>query len=397
MKIAQVSPYDYAYPSGVVDHIRHLVSEFQRVGHTVKIIAPSSSDQSEVQDNVYKIGGIVPVPFSGSIARISLSPRAYRTIKRILQQEQFDVIHIHEPLVPVMGPVVLRHSKTLNVGTFHAYRESDFAYYYGKPILQRFIGRVHGRICVSQSARQLVERYFPGEYTVIPNGIDPSRFAHPDVAPFPRWMDGRCNILIIGRFEKRKGHRYLLQAFPRVQRYFPDVRLIVAGGDGPQRDDCERMVAEMGLKNVEFYLDFPEEDKPRLLRSAHVFCAPSTGGESFGIVLLEAMSAGLPIVAGDIPGYRNVMTDGVEGFLVNPEDPAALSEALIRLLSDSDLRAKMGEAGRRQAPNYTWDKVARQVLDFYEETKRRMIRRQQLMSALTGQKKLSFHPSGGAS
>lgn len=383
MKIALVSPYDYPYPGGVTEHIHHLESEFSRRGHVVKIIAPSSTDRDELSDNIYRIGGIVPVPASGSIARITLSPRSYRWVKEILLRERFDIVHLHEPLMPVLCLVALRHSKSVNIGTFHAYRESNFAYLAGKPVLQRFVRRLHGRIAVSPPARDLVSRYFPGEYTIIPNGIDVETFGNEHVEPLPQFMDGKLNVLFVGRMEKRKGLRYLLQAWPAISRQFPKTRLIVVG-EGDLREESERFAAENRLPNVVFTGFVCNAELPRYYRTADIFCAPSTGFESQGIVLLEAMAAGRPIVASGIAGYASVITDGQQGILVPPGDHASLAVALARLLGDDELRRRMGEAGRSTARNYDWANVAGRVLSLYEEVTYQVTRRAHLRGVLKG-------------
>ncbi len=377
MKIALVSPYDYPYPGGVTEHIHHLEMEFTRRGHIVKIIAPSSTNKDELNQNIYRIGGIVPVPVSGSIARITLSPSAYRWMKRILHKERFDIVHLHEPLMPVLCLVTLRHSKSVNIGTFHAYRESNFAYLAGKAVLKRFVGRLHGCIAVSPPARELVSKYFPGEYEIIPNGIDVETFGAEGIPPLPQYKDDKLNVLFVGRMEKRKGLRYLLSTWPAITQQYPQTRLIVVG-EGDLREECERFVAENRLANVVFVGFVSNEDLPRYYHTADIFCAPSTGFESQGIVLLEAMAAGRPVVASSIAGYRSVITDGQEGLLVPPEDDTSLAVAIARLLGEPDMRERMGLAGRLTAQHYAWDRVAGQVLDYYQEVRRQVARRAHL-------------------
>jgi phosphatidylinositol alpha-mannosyltransferase len=381
MKIALVSPYDFPYPGGVTEHIYHLEMEFVRRGHVVKIIAPSSTSKHELSDNIYRIGGIVPVPVSGSIARITLSPGSYRWVKQILNRERFDIVHLHEPLMPVLCLVALRHSKSVNIGTFHAYREGNFAYLAGKAVLKRFIGRLHGRIAVSPPARELVNRYFPGDYEIIPNGIDLDYFGSESITPLPQFMDGKLNVLFVGRMEKRKGLRYLLRAWASIMRQYPDTRLIVVG-DGDLREECERYVAANRLANVVFVGFVTNEELPRYYRTAHVFCAPSTGFESQGIVLLEAMAAGRPIVATSIAGYASVISDGEQGWLVPPGDSMSLAVAMGSLLGNEALRDRMGRAGLQSAQKYAWDKIATRVLTYYEDVTRRVTRRAHLRDVL---------------
>jgi phosphatidylinositol alpha-mannosyltransferase len=380
VKIALVSPYDYPYPGGVTEHVQNLKREFEARGHTVKILAPSSNDQDELEDNVYKVGGIVPMSGSGSTFRIMLSPRAYRRIRSILTEERFDIVHCHEPLMPLLPVIVLRHSKTVNIGTFHAYRESQMAYYYGRPILRRFMGRLHGRICVSDASWQLINRYFPGEYRIIPNGINLLEFGGPNIQPIPQFQDGKINILFLGRMDDRKGFRYLLNAFSAVKPQCPEARLIVAGGY--VEDDIagfRRQVAEQGIKDVVFVGRVSPEDKPRYYKTCHIFCAPSTGFESQGIVLLEALAAGRALIASDIPGYRTVVKNEENGLLVPPRNEAALAAGLVRLLGSPALRDELGELGRQRAQRYSWDRVATEILGYYDDVRHKVERRGRLM------------------
>jgi phosphatidyl-myo-inositol alpha-mannosyltransferase len=366
VKIALVSPYDYPYPGGVTEHISHLHDEFKRRGHEVHIIAPQSAKvRQQGGEIVHAVGTVVPVPSNGSVARISLSLRLSRQVKEILQREQFEVIHLHEPLLPALPITVLRHSHTVNVGTFHAFAQSNYGYYYGKLILRYFFRRLHGRIAVSPPARDFVADYFPAHYEIIPNGIDYERFATPH-PPLERPGEGGPTILFVGRMEKRKGLKYLIRAMIGVWNHFPDARLLVAGG-GPLLEDYKRLVEDNGLPNVEFAGFVPAKDLPRYYQSCDIFCAPSTGQESFGIVLLEAMAAGKPLVATDIGGYSSVVQHGKEGFLVPPKDEQALALSLVRLLSDADLRSRMGMAGQSRAALFSWDKVADRVLGYYED------------------------------
>lgn len=373
MKIALISPYDFAFPSGVNNNITHTAACFREWGHEVTIIGPCSDDEASLPPNfIHALGGVLSFPFAGSMARINLSPRVYRQVKKLLQQHQFDVVHLHEPMTPALPLVALRHAplcpKSLFVGTFHAYRESSASYYYGKPILKRFFKRLNGRIAVSFAARDYIASYFDGDYVIIPNGIDVKRFGDPRIEPWPQYQDGKLNILFVGRLEKRKGFRFLLRAFQRVKALMPQTRLIVVGAyDEEDKQPFEEYVQEHRLADVCFVGWVSDEELPRYYRSCDIFCAPSTGFESFGLILLEAMAAGKPIVTCDIPGYRTVMADGQEGLMVPPEDESALAQALIRLLSDPAARHVMGQRGRAKAQAYAWERVSEQVLIYYQE------------------------------
>ncbi|MDE3088174.1 MAG: glycosyltransferase family 4 protein, partial [Chloroflexota bacterium] len=336
MKIALVSPYDYPYPGGVTEHISALDKQFRALGHDTRIIAASSTNEDVLGEHVIKVSGAVSrVPYSGSTARITLSPQVYRRIKKILRDEKFDIVHVHEPTVPVLSLVVLRHSHAVNVGTFHAYRESSAIYEYMRPLLQRVFNRLDGRIFVSEAVREYITQYFPGDSTVIPNGIDCARFSSPDLQPIEKFNDGRPNILFVGRMDKRKGFRHLLRAYPHIKEVFPSARLIVVGAYSDQdKAPFLRYAHAHKLRGVQFVGYVSPEELPRFYRTATIFCAPNTGFESFGIILLEAMAAGLPIVASDITGFRAVLEHGAEGLLVPPEDEQAIARAVIELLRD---------------------------------------------------------------
>ncbi len=369
MKIALVTPYDYPYPGGVTEHIMQVDREFRARGHDTRIIAASTEDQDALGTNVIKVSGALsPIPFSGSTARITLSPRVYRRVKKILQDEKFDVVHVHEPAVPLLCLAVLRHSHAVNVGTFHAYREANALYEYTLPVGRRVLGRLDGRICVSEAVRDYITQYFPGDYRTIPNGIDVARFASPAVEPIARFNDGRPNILFVGRLEARKGFRHLIRAYPFIKQAVPDARLLVVGAfTDEEKASYVRYARAFRLRGINFVGWVSREDLPRYYRTATVFCAPSTGFESFGIVLLEGMASGLPVVASDIAGYRLVLQDGVQGRLVPPTNEIALAEAIISLFKNPGLSRDMAERGRATAAEYDWKIIAGRVLDYYQE------------------------------
>lgn len=368
MKIGLVSPYDLAYPGGVTEHVAHLARELQRGGHEVHIIAPCSRPEPPPLPTpyVHPIGRPVPIPANGSVARITLQLNLAQAVKRLLAAERFDVLHLHEPLVPALPLTVLRLATGPTVGTFHAFRQSNIsAYFYGRPVLRYFVRRLTRRIAVSACARDFVAEYFPGEYRIIPNGIDLARFSTPR-PPWPELRDGKLNVLFVGRLEKRKGLAYLLRAWRLVRRELPDCRLIVVG-DGRPLHGYRRFAVKHGMDEVLFTGYVSADDLLRYYHSCDVFCAPSTGQESFGIVLLEAMAAGKPIVASAIPGYQEVVRHGREALLVPPRDEQALAVSLVRLLANAPLRQALGAAGRQRAAEFAWERVAAAVLDCYAE------------------------------
>jgi phosphatidylinositol alpha-mannosyltransferase len=367
MKIALVSPYDFAVPSGVNNHICHLADHYRRLGHDVRIIAPASRKEGLGRDNLIVIGERpVGLPAGGSVARISLSLTLGPKVERVLASEGFEVVHLHEPFVPLLPFQFLRRSKVTTVATFHAAKDEGRRWYdYFRPAISIWWNNIQGKIAVSPAALRLVSRYFPDDYEIIPNGVNYDRFAAP-VPPFAEYKDGKLNILFLGRLEKRKGLPYLLQAYAQVKARMPDTRLLIVGPDGGMRQGCESFVRREGLKDVVFTGYVSEEDLPRYYKTADVFCAPNTGNESFGIILLEAMAAGTPVVASDIEGFAYVVGHQAEGLLVPRCDTGALADALFQLLSEPDRRQEMGHNGQNKAQSFDWSRISQQVLSFYE-------------------------------
>ena len=366
MKIALVSPYDFAYPGGVANHISSLGHHLAEMGHDVRVIAPASKAITSLGDMFIPGGKPHSIPTSGSIARVTISPRLPPSVKTMLNEENFDVIHLHEPLMPSLCFHVLRCSRTVNIGTFHAF--DGRGYSFSKPlsplILKVLVSKLDGRIAVSKPAMDFVSKHFPGSYEIIPNGVDTGHFS-PDVAPIDEFCDGKLNILFVGRLEKRKGADYLLEAYQRIKRCMPNSRLIIVGPGTRLRHKYEKQVRQSGLEDVVFagYASYGE--LPRYYKTADIFCAPATGWESFGIVLLEAMAVGKPIVASNIEGYASLITHGVEGLLVPPKDEDSLTRALTSLMTDESLRQQMGARGRVKAKKYDWKYIAQRVLNYY--------------------------------
>jgi phosphatidyl-myo-inositol alpha-mannosyltransferase len=368
MKIALVSPYDFSYPGGVVQHVTNLEYYFTRMGHVVKIIAPASRPVTGYGDRFISIGTPRPIPTSGSVARITISFTLTDKVKEVLEKEKFDIIHLHEPLAPTLCTTVLRLSKTTNIGTFHA-TESRPSYRWTKPFLmsgfyKKWFKKLNGRIAVSKPAANYINKHFPAVYDIIPNGIDQHHFS-PSVVPLPEYQDGKINILFVGRLEKRKGLEYLLKAYRLIKPDCPDCRLIVVGPGTRTRKKYEKEVLEMGLTDVIFKGSVDYDQLPRYYKTADIFVAPATGRESFGIVLLEAMATGKAVVASNIPGYASVITNDMEGLLVPPKQEVPLAQAITSLMHNPELRAKLGQKGLQTSARYGWDKVSRKVMDYY--------------------------------
>lgn len=377
MKIALVSPYDWVVPGGVNSHCARLREQFEGRGHEVRIIAPASQP---VED-----GGVITIgkrplslPASGSVARVTLSLTLGPPVRRVLAEEQFDIVHVHEPFMPVLPINFLRYSEAVNVGTFHASREKSLFYYsWGRRHLRRWFRRLDGKIAVSPVASRFVGQYFPGYYNTIPNGVDVKRFSA-ETPPLVEFQDGKVNILFVGRPEKRKGLDIAIRAYARVKEQRPDTRLIIVGAG--KFDRYQRAVRTLGLRDVIFRNYVPYEELARYHHTSHVFCAPNTGFESQGIVLLEAMAAGLPIVATNIEGFASVLTHGEEGLLVLPKDSERLAEGLLTLVDDAPLRRQMGARGRRRAQAFSWPRVSQQILSYYE----RLLHERRLTGPSTG-------------
>lgn len=370
MKIALVSPYDFAYPGGVVNHITALERCFTEMGHEVKVIAPVSSAVSVFGDRFIPIGRPRGIPTNGSIVRITLSIRLAARIKEVLAAEHFDIIHFHEPFMPMLCTAMLRFSDTVNVGTFHAshwhgvYGAASLAF---APFIERRARKLDGKIAVSPVAMSYACQYVPGDYSIIPNGIDLKRFT-PEVPKIEKYCDGKKNILFVGRLEPRKGCIYLLRAFEMVKKEIPDIRLIVVGPGTRLRHKYEKWVARHNLTpDVTFTGFVSDEELPRYYQTADIFCSPATGRESFGIVLLEAMAMGKPVIASDIDGYAHVITNGVEGILTPPRDFIALSRVLGSLLTDPGRCREMGIKGRETAQKYRWEDIAERIIGVYNE------------------------------
>jgi phosphatidylinositol alpha-mannosyltransferase len=367
MKIAQVSPYDHAVPGGVREHVNHLSAALAALGHEVKILAPASRRAELPANFVCMSDLLIAMRASGSTVRITPSPAAYCRVWHLLAVECFDVVHIHEPLMPAVSLGALMHSRAVTIGHIHGLRGTHPVCSIACPWLRRLMDRLDARAAVSLAAMRGAARYFAGTYHIIPDGVDVDRFGASSVAPLKRFADGKLNILFVGRMDPRKGLPHLLHAYALVRAVVPNTRLIVAGAySRAEQAPWEALARRCGWRDVEFVGYVPPEQMPNYYRSAHLFCAPSTGFEALGIVLLEAMASGTPIVASDIEGYRTAVTSGREGMLVTPGDPPALAQSLVELLKDPERRGHMGEQGRLTSRRYAWPAVAQQTLELYE-------------------------------
>jgi phosphatidylinositol alpha-mannosyltransferase len=356
-------------PGGVNDHVGSLYRVLRARGHDVRIITSSHGLQKASEGDIIRVGKGFSVPFNGSMGTITLSPTYLAQMRAILERERFDVLHYHEPFVPFLSLVTLTLSTSVNVGTFHAFGGLSISYEFGKRMLGHYAGKLHGRIAVSPAARHFISRYFPGEYKIVPNGVEPGRYQR--AVPIARYRDGVPNILFVGRMEPRKGLIHLLRAFRKLQRDGVRARLLLVG-TGPGEREARRYVLTRQLDDVEFLGRVSEAQKAQLFKTADIYVSPATGRESFGIVLLEAMSAGAPIICSDIHGYRGVVRRERDGILVEPGNADALAASIRRLIDDPALRAQLSRAGEERAQLFTWERVGQAVEEYYGFVIRRL-------------------------
>lgn len=356
-------PYDLRVPGGVQAHVADLADRLGAEGGEVVVLGPGADVLPRGRD----LGGTVGVPVNDSVAPIALHPRtAWRTAASVTALRP-DLVHVHEPLVPLVSLTAVLRSAAPVVGTYHAWSDRSRAYRLARPVTRRVHDHLAAAVTVSPAAQRfhaealgLPARALP----VVPNGVDVE--AHASARPEPRLTgDGRQRMLFLGRLEPRKGLAELIRAFARLKIDRPALELLVAG-EGPERRRCERLLPTRLRADVTFLGYVVDERKRRLLRSCDVLAAPALGGESFGMVLVEAMAAGLPVVASDIPGYATVITDGRDGRLVPPGDVGALARALDALLGNPALAAAMAEEGRRTVRAYDWSVVVGQLRAVYE-------------------------------
>ena len=370
MRIAQVSPYDLSYHGGVVAHMASLSRELSRRGNDVVLFAPRSRLQTapDVGDlEIVRLGGSVPFTASGSVSRISMSVKAARQMRRILTSETFDIVHIHEPLMPFLGTTASWFSPWPTVGTFHAYSENIHPGYLSlKPFFTLVADKLDGRIAVSNAAKAYANKYFPNRYRIIPNGIDVPRFEHPRPKPSEFRTDA-INIVFVGRVgDKRKGLRFLLGAYSILRWRYTDIRLIVVGAGIADRESW-RMMGERGIDDVIFAGPVTDDELPAYYQHADVFCAPNTGHESFGLVLVEAMASKAPVVASRILGFKGVADHERDALLVDVGDEHAIANAIQRIIEEPQLRDRLVANGHDKVQRFGWARVANDVIDYYQE------------------------------
>jgi len=372
MRICMVSDNYYPYIGGIAEHVHHLASELRKRGHTVKVLTAKVGGRMMEcmasvpgEEHVKRIGDGWVIRSNRSFARVTVAWRPVAQIRRYFDEERFDIIHMHGSLAPTLPMAAIQASRVLNVVTFHAGHDQSLGYALFRSELRPYFNAVHGLIAVSETARLSCYKYFPGPYHIIPNGIDPTVF-RPDAVRVPALAEERPRILFVGRFEPRKGLKFLLMAMPEIARRLPNVQLVVVG-TGLLGYSYKSYLSREVQEHVHWAGLIASEDRPKYYASCDVYCSPATGQESFGIVLLEAMATGKPVVASDIDGYRTVVTDGREGFLVPPCRPEAIAQAILRILTNRGLARQMGETGRKRALEFGWPAIAEKVEDYYRE------------------------------
>lgn len=364
MRIGIVCPYSWDVPGGVQFHIRDLAEHLIRLGHEVSVLAPAD-DETPLPPFVVSAGRAVPVPYNGSVARLNFGFLSAARVRRWLHDGDFDVIHIHEPTSPSLGLLACWAAQGPIVATFHTSNPRSRAMIAAYPILQPALEKISARIAVSEYARRTLVEHLGGDAVVIPNGVDVDFFARAE--PRKEWQGGvdGGTLGFIGRIdEPRKGLPVLMRALPKILAERPGTRLLVAGR-GDEEEAVASLPAEMRGR-VEFLGMVSDEDKARLLRSVDVYVAPNTGGESFGIILVEAMSAGAPVLASDLDAFAQVLDKGAAGRLFANEDADALAAAAVGLLGDPDGRTALSERGSAHVRRFDWSRVGADILAVYE-------------------------------
>jgi phosphatidyl-myo-inositol alpha-mannosyltransferase len=361
MRIGMVCPYSFDVPGGVQSHVLQLAEVLRARGHEVSVLAPASPDVS-LPEYVVSAGKAFPIPYNGSVARLQFSPAVHGRVRRWLADGDFDVLHLHEPNAPSLSMWALRIAQGPIVATFHTATTKSLTLSVFQGMLRPWHEKIVGRIAVSDVARRWQMEALGTDAVEIPNGVDVAALASaPRLDGYPR--PGKT-LLFLGRYdEPRKGMAVLLEALPRVVERFEDLQVLVVGhGD---EDELRTEAGEMA-RYLHFLGLVDDAGKASAMRSADVYCAPNIGGESFGIVLVEAMAAGTPVVASDLDAFRRVLRDGAAGRLVPAGDGAGLADGLIEVLENDALRARYVAAACEAVAGYDWQVVASQIMRVYE-------------------------------
>jgi phosphatidylinositol alpha-mannosyltransferase len=371
MRIGIVTQSYFPIRGGVAEHVFHTALELERRGHEVTIITANFSRFDDDRGRqVIRLGRDFTIPYNGAFINLTVGWSFRERLRAIERERRFEVVHVHGPLEPVLPLFALQSFRAPIVGTFHSYSPgTPTGYVAFQKTLRGFASHLQARIAVSEAAKSFISRFFPGDYEIIPNGVDTERF-HPEIEPMPwRKIHPEFTVLFVGRLDPRKGLKYLLQAFSIIARQVPNARLIVVG-NGLLRPYYERFVAPELRHRVSFPGFVSAGNLPRFFASADVYVSPAIGSESFGIVLLEGLATGRPVVASDIIGYRDVVRNGVDGMLVEPKNPLAIAKAVIDLAEQPELRQRFSEAGRKRALEFSWPTVTERIEAVYQRVVR---------------------------
>jgi phosphatidylinositol alpha-mannosyltransferase len=365
MRIGIVCPYQWDVPGGVQYHVRDLAETLRGLGHHVEILTPAEREESLPAEHVTFAGRTVPVPYNGSMASMQFGPVSAARVRRWLRDGRFDVVHVHEPASPSVSLLVCMIAKGPIVATFHAATTRSKWLAAVGPMARPWLEKIAGRIAVSDFARRVQVEHLGGDAVIIPNGVHVASFANgPTLPGHTRGVDGPT-IGFLGRYdEPRKGLPVLLEAMRTVVRRHPGAQLLIAGRGDPAA--LRDLIGEDLRSSVALLGEVSEEDKAAFLRSVDVYCAPNLLGESFGVVLIEALAAGAPIVASDLDSFARVLEGGQAGVLVRRGDSAALARTLCELLADPARRAELAARGAEVAAGYDWGVLARRILAVYE-------------------------------
>ncbi|MFH0828685.1 MAG: glycosyltransferase family 4 protein [Candidatus Kerfeldbacteria bacterium] len=368
MKIGIVTQSYYPVLGGVTEHVWHLGRELERRGHAVTVITGGTKDPDDRGLRVLRHGIQIPLTGNGANVHMTLGWKLGGILRKIEERECFDIVHIQCPVDPGLPLIASRAMRSPKVGTHHSYRDnhvfSDLIFRVFRPVFDDAVRKISCHIAVSPSAEASCRRYYPNvNITVIPNGIDITRFS-PSVQPMLNRDDGTFTVLFVGRMDPRKGAKYLFGALPYLEERLQKYRVLVVGS-GWMKKYYDTYIPFALRRRVTFAGFASPEDLPRYYRSADIYCSPATGGESFGIVLLEAMASGVPIVASDIDGYRHVLTEGREGVFCRPRDPRSIADRIIELAQDDKRRQQLGSAGRKTAEQYDWKRITGMIERMY--------------------------------
>jgi phosphatidylinositol alpha-mannosyltransferase len=364
VRIGIVCPYSLDVPGGVQNHVRDLAETLIGSGHVVSVLAPGDDDLPH-PDYVVPAGRAVPVPYNGSVARLAFGPISATRVRRWLAAGRFDVLHVHEPLTPSLSMLAVLSARGPVVATFHTAMTRSRAMAAAQGVLQLVLERITGRIAVSELARKVQVEHLGGSAWEVPNGVNVSRYA--EASPLPGWPGSGGAVGFLGRYtEPRKGFDLLRTAWVRLAAQRPGLRLLVAGPGEPA--EALQGVPAALRERVTLLGKVSEEDKARMLRSVDCYVAPNTGGESFGMILTEAMAAGTPVLASDLDAFRRVLDGGRAGELFRVGDADALTEGLARLLDDPARRAALAARAARVVAGFDWAVIAERVLEVYATT-----------------------------